>query len=157
MASPPSSPPAIDFPTSDADVEMEETPVDSVPHAPPRQQTPLFHAASPSVSGTPRHLPGSSIYGSSPIRGLTARRAVGMDTPRRHQEPLFARAYRLPSLGTINLMVNQPLQVLHCRSRAPPPPKHRGRFRTCTPIDQWTQTPWTFLRMRITPTFALQY
>ena len=89
MSSPPSSPPAIDFPDSDADVYMEENIGESVPGAPPHRGTPLFHPPpTPSVAGTPARPLGSDAYGSSPIRGLAARRAVGLSTPRK--PPLFA-------------------------------------------------------------------
>jgi DNA replication licensing factor MCM4 len=69
-----SSPPALDFPSSDLDVPMEDgTAEESMPNAPPAQ--PLFFAGTPSVAGTPRR------------DGVVARRALGMTTPKR--TPLF--------------------------------------------------------------------
>ncbi|KAG6816290.1 hypothetical protein H0H87_007233 [Tephrocybe sp. NHM501043] len=75
-----SSPPALDFPTSDDDVNMED--------AAAPQQEPLFLAGTPSVAGTPTRRWGSNAPDSSPLRGVTARRAVGLGTPKR--TPLFA-------------------------------------------------------------------
>ncbi|KAG6907797.1 hypothetical protein DXG01_007336 [Tephrocybe rancida] len=79
-----SSPPALDFPTSDGDIEMEDAAAPSVP-----QQEPLFLAGTPSAAGTPARRWGSNAPDSSPLRGATARRAVGLGTPKR--TPLFAR------------------------------------------------------------------
>lgn len=58
-----------------------ETQTQSMPEAPPRD--PLFLAGTPSVTGTPVRR--YNDY-SSPLRGATARRALGMNTPK-----LFAR------------------------------------------------------------------
>jgi DNA replication licensing factor MCM4 len=82
-----SSPPALDFPTSD---EIEMTSVEegqTRPDAPP-----LFLAGTPSAAGTPARLWASddgSQAGNTPMQGLMARRAVGMSTPKR--TPLFNR------------------------------------------------------------------
>jgi DNA replication licensing factor MCM4 len=78
-----SSPPALDFPSSDIeDVAMHDgTNTQSMPEAPP-----LFLASTPSVLGTPLRQP---YHQSSPLRGATARRALAMNTPKR--TPLFAR------------------------------------------------------------------
>lgn len=83
-----SSPPALDFPSSDAD--MNE---DGDQGAAPTNNLPLFLAGTPSTNaGTPARTRGSqSIAGSSPLRNITARRAVGLSTPK--QRPLFARKY----------------------------------------------------------------
>ncbi|KAJ3921144.1 cell division control protein 54 [Lentinula edodes] len=80
-----SSPPALDFPSSDAD--MNE---DGDQGAVPTNNLPLFLAGTPSTNaGTPARTRGSqSIAGSSPLRNITARRAVGLSTPK--QRPLFA-------------------------------------------------------------------
>lgn len=81
-----SSPPALDFPSSD--VEMDDGTLDEPGlNAPPAQQ-PLFLAGTPSVSGTPARRWGSNAPDSTPLQGATARRAVGMSTPQR--TPLFA-------------------------------------------------------------------
>ncbi|KAJ7068042.1 cell division control protein 54 [Mycena amicta] len=81
-----SSPPRVDFPTSDADVEMqdgESIPAETFPDAPPRN--PLFFPGTPSVAGTPARPRGSDT--GTPMQGLIARRAVGLATPKR--TPLF--------------------------------------------------------------------
>ncbi|KAF8814423.1 cell division control protein 54 [Phlegmacium glaucopus] len=83
-----SSPPALDFPSSDIDVEMNDgTAVEqSMPDAPP-PGNPLFLAATPSVAGTPARQRYPNAPDSTPLRGITARRALGMQTPKR--TPLF--------------------------------------------------------------------
>jgi DNA replication licensing factor MCM4 len=74
-----SSPPALDFPSSDLDVPMEDgTAEESMPNAPPAQ--PLFFAGTPSVAAT-------SVAGTPRRDGVVARRALGMTTPKR--TPLF--------------------------------------------------------------------
>ncbi|KAG6864697.1 hypothetical protein C0991_007801 [Blastosporella zonata] len=78
-----SSPPALDFPTSDADVEMQDGDTPRLP-----QQEPLFLAGTPSAAGTPARRWGSNAPDSTPMRGATARRAVGLSTPK--STPLFA-------------------------------------------------------------------
>ncbi|KAJ7937296.1 cell division control protein 54 [Mycena leptocephala] len=81
-----SSPPALDFPTSD-DIEMGED-GQTMPDAPP--MNPLFLAGTPSAAGTPAR-PWASDDGpqgmATPLQGLMAKRAVGMSTPKR--TPLF--------------------------------------------------------------------
>ncbi|KAJ7368041.1 cell division control protein 54 [Mycena albidolilacea] len=79
-----SSPPALDFPTSD-DVEMGEA-GQTMPDAPP--MNPLFLAGTPSAAGTPSR-PMDSDDGplDTPLQNLMARRAVGLSTPKR--TPLF--------------------------------------------------------------------
>jgi len=80
-----SSPPALDFPTSD--VEMDDgTAEQTMPHI--RPANPLFLPGTPSAAGTPARLHASSAQNSTPLRGITARRAVGLSTPKR--TPLFA-------------------------------------------------------------------
>jgi len=82
-----SSPPALDFPSSDlGDVDMEDgTNVEqSMPEAPPVNR--LFLAGTPSTTaGTPSRQ--QHQIPSSPLRGATARGALGMSTPKR--TPLF--------------------------------------------------------------------
>ncbi|KAG6850178.1 hypothetical protein H0H93_016858 [Arthromyces matolae] len=79
-----SSPPALDFPTSDNDNDIQMD-VDAARDS--HQQEPLFLAGTPSVGGTPARYP-SNVPTSSPMRGVTARRALGLTTPKR--TPLFA-------------------------------------------------------------------
>lgn len=86
-----SSPPALDFPSSDfEDVVMNDGTNDtnaqtqSMTEAP--QRDPLFLVGTPSVTGTPARR---AYDQSSPLRGVTARRALGMSTPKK--TPLFAR------------------------------------------------------------------
>ncbi|KAJ7276148.1 MCM2/3/5 family-domain-containing protein [Mycena haematopus] len=64
-----SSPPALDFPTSDVDMEEQ-----TMPDAPPIN--PLFLAGTPSAAGTPSRAIASDE--GTPLQGLMARRAVGM-------------------------------------------------------------------------------
>ncbi|KAG5639766.1 hypothetical protein H0H81_000046 [Sphagnurus paluster] len=78
-----SSPPAIDFPTSDNDIEMDE----AGSNVPPAQE-PLFLAGTPSAAGTPVRRWGSNAPDSTPLRGAMSRRDAGMSTPKR--TPLFA-------------------------------------------------------------------
>ncbi|EIN14579.1 MCM-domain-containing protein [Punctularia strigosozonata HHB-11173 SS5] len=84
-----SSPPPIDFPTSDMDdIEMDDAATtggqQSMSGAPPVQS--LFLPGTPSTSGTPsrRNVP------QTPTSGTVARRALGMSTPRQQRTPLFA-------------------------------------------------------------------
>ncbi|KAK7049821.1 MCM DNA helicase complex subunit [Paramarasmius palmivorus] len=80
-----SSPPALDFPSSD-DVQMENGAEDNTNTDAP--QEPLFLAGTPSASGTPsRRSVFANPATSSPLRNVAARRAVGLSTPRR--APLF--------------------------------------------------------------------
>ncbi|KAJ3753772.1 cell division control protein 54 [Lentinula raphanica] len=80
-----SSPPALDFPSSDADMDG-----DGDQNTAPTTTQPLFLAGTPSTNaGTPSRARGNqSVAGSSPLRNVTARRAVGLSTPK--QKPLFA-------------------------------------------------------------------
>jgi hypothetical protein len=82
-----SSPPALDFPSSDlGDVDMDDgtNAEQSMPEAPPANR--LFLAGTPSTTaGTPSRQ--QYQIPSSPLRGATARRALGMSTPKR--TPLF--------------------------------------------------------------------
>ena len=84
-----SSPPALDFPSSDMpveDVDMNDGAAaeQSMPDAPP-----LFLPATPSAAGTPARQQYSNAPDSTPLRGVMARRALGMQTPKR--TPLFMR------------------------------------------------------------------
>ena len=86
-----SSPPAIDFPSSEVDdVQMGDgtSAEQSMPEAPP-VGVPLFLAGTPSAAGTPARQRYQNGPESTPLRGVIARRALGMDTPKR--TPLFAR------------------------------------------------------------------
>ena len=86
-----SSPPALDFPSSDIeDVEMNDVAVaeQSMPNA-PSPGNPLFLPATPSAAGTPARQRHSNAPDSTPLRGVIARRALGMQTPKR--TPLFIR------------------------------------------------------------------
>ncbi|KAF9485740.1 cell division control protein 54 [Pholiota conissans] len=86
-----SSPPALDFPSSEMDVDMQDT-SGAGQSAPPA--APLFLAGTPSTTaGTPRRrneIPATS----SPLRSMTARRAVGLTTPKR--TPLFTAGSSSP-------------------------------------------------------------
>jgi len=86
-----SSPPALDFPSSELDdVDMNDgTNVEqSMPEAPTANR--LFLAGTPSTSaGTPSRQ--QYQVPSSPLRGATARRALGVNTPKR--TPLFMGVY----------------------------------------------------------------
>ena len=87
-----SSPPALDFPTSDMeeDVDMNDGAAaeQSMPDA-PLPGNPLFLPATPSAAGTPAQQRYSNAPDSTPLRGVMARRALGMQTPKR--TPLFMR------------------------------------------------------------------
>ena len=92
-----SSPPRVDFPTSDLDdVDMDEPPQNASAEEQSLSIVPqkLFLEGTPSVAGTPaRQRYAASAAASSPLAGIAARRAVGMSTPRRPpRTPLFARA-----------------------------------------------------------------
>lgn len=84
-----SSPPPLDIPTSDLDdIDMaDDSPGagQSVPGAPPAN--PLFLPSTPSAAGTPARS--QNMPYETPLRGVTARRALGMATPKK--TPLFAR------------------------------------------------------------------
>ncbi|KAF5385715.1 hypothetical protein D9757_005484 [Collybiopsis confluens] len=83
-----SSPPPLDFPSSDAD--MNEGGEEGAGYDNNTNSNPLFLAGTPSTNaGTPsRSRASQSVVGSSPLRNVTARRAVGLSTPK--QRPLFA-------------------------------------------------------------------
>lgn len=78
----------MDFPSSDdGDVNMQD--------ADQGQAQPLFFAGTPSVAGTPsrRGRGGSGTVTGTPA-SITARRAMGMSTPKRApRTPLFAREF----------------------------------------------------------------
>ncbi|KAL0946225.1 hypothetical protein HGRIS_012484 [Hohenbuehelia grisea] len=99
-----SSPPALDFPSSDMeDVQMD----DGGPQAAqPAAGTPLFFPGTPSTTmGTPARPV------ATPISGITARRALGMSTPKR--TPLFAPG----SSPLLSYPSSSPTR--HARRRAP--------------------------------------
>ncbi|KAG1778774.1 MCM-domain-containing protein [Suillus placidus] len=90
-----SSPPRVDFPTSDIDdIEMDGPPQDgtidqSLSIAPPPQR--LFLPGTPSAAGTPARQRYANSVAATPMSGIAARRALGMSTPRRApRTPLFA-------------------------------------------------------------------
>ena len=60
----------------------------SMPDAPPPGNT-LFLQATPSAAGTPARHQYSDAPDNTPLRGIMARRALGMQTPKR--TPLFMR------------------------------------------------------------------
>jgi hypothetical protein len=80
-----SSPPALDFPTSDVEMDDGATQQPML-NAPPAN--PLFLPGTPSAAGTPARLHDPSTPTGTPLWGITARRAVGLSTPKR--TPLFA-------------------------------------------------------------------
>ena len=91
-----SSPPRVDFPTSDLDdVDMDGPPQEGSAEQQSMSIVPqkLFLEGTPSAAGTPaRQRYAASAAASSPLAGVAARRAVGMSTPRRPpRTPLFAR------------------------------------------------------------------
>ncbi|KAG2082080.1 hypothetical protein BD769DRAFT_1545818, partial [Suillus cothurnatus] len=96
-----SSPPRVDFPTSDIDdIEMDEpqdgTIDQSLSIAPPPQR--LFLPGTPSAAGTPARQRYANSVAATPMSSIAARRALGMSTPRRApRTPLFARDRKLPS------------------------------------------------------------
>lgn len=82
-----SSPPPIDFPSSEIDAEMEDGTAQNAPNS---GTGPLFLPGTPSAAGTPARHRGSNAPGSDVFRGAVARRAVGFPaTPRRGGDPLF--------------------------------------------------------------------
>ncbi|KAG1814176.1 MCM-domain-containing protein [Suillus variegatus] len=89
-----SSPPRVDFPTSDIDdIEMDgpqDGTIDqSLSIAPPPQR--LFLPGTPSAAGTPARQRYANSVTATPMSGIAARRALGMSTPRRApRTPLFA-------------------------------------------------------------------
>lgn len=89
-----SSPPRVDFPTSDIDdIEMDgpqDSTIDqSLSIAPPPQR--LFLPGTPSAAGTPTRQRYANSVAATPMSGIAARRALGMTTPRRApRTPLFA-------------------------------------------------------------------
>ena len=100
----------LPIPSSDDDVAMaidDELPQTPTPHggqsmsqAPPPD--PLF------LAGTPSTLAGT------PLRGVVARRAVGMhSTPRRSGQPLFAREYMHLGLGVRTVVLTTTRQLVH--------------------------------------------
>src|SRR6266550_4774078 len=80
-----SSPPPLDFPSSDVQMEDSTQPEQSMPEAPP--PLPLFLG---SPAETPSRPQRTNIPQSSPLRGVMARRALGLNTPKSARTPLFA-------------------------------------------------------------------
>ncbi|KAL0570649.1 MCM DNA helicase complex subunit [Marasmius crinis-equi] len=80
-----SSPPRLEFPSSD-DVQMQEEEENQTNGG--QAPEPLFLAGTPSTSaGTPSRSRRGDPMTSSPLRSVTARRAMGLSTPKR--APLF--------------------------------------------------------------------
>jgi hypothetical protein len=101
----------LPIPSSDDDVAMaidDELPQTPTPHggqsmsqAPPPD--PLFLAGTPSTQA-----------GGTPLRGVVARRAVGIhSTPRRSGQPLFARKYMHFSLRFWTVVLTTTHQPVH--------------------------------------------
>ncbi|EEB90615.1 hypothetical protein MPER_11154, partial [Moniliophthora perniciosa FA553] len=81
-----SSPPALDFPSSD-DVQMGNEGENGGSDAP---QDPLFLAGTPSTTrGTPARSGIANPATSSPLRSVAARKAAGLNTPKK--QPLLTR------------------------------------------------------------------
>ena len=99
-----SSPPALDFPSSEMDdAEMNDGTAaeQSMPGVPP-PGNPLFLPATPSAAGTPVRQRHPNAPDSTPLRGVMARRALGMQTPKR--TPLFmCKNTRYPNLNFLVL------------------------------------------------------
>ncbi|PFH50834.1 hypothetical protein AMATHDRAFT_3571 [Amanita thiersii Skay4041] len=84
-----SSPPQLDFPSSELDdIPMEDGTggEQSMPEAPTLQTTPLFLST---PTQTPVKAGRANAPDSTPLRGVMARRALGLTTPKRARTPLF--------------------------------------------------------------------
>ncbi|KAF8624729.1 hypothetical protein AX17_007060 [Amanita inopinata Kibby_2008] len=89
-----SSPPLLDFPSSElGDIQMDDNTIgeQSMPEAPP--PVPLFLASPASTPARPRR---NDAPDSTPLRGVMARRALGLTTPMRPKTPLFAEGNSSP-------------------------------------------------------------
>ncbi|KAF8630419.1 hypothetical protein AX15_002969 [Amanita polypyramis BW_CC] len=89
-----SSPPQLDFPSSDfGDVQMEDNTQgeQSMPEAPP--PVPLFLGSPAETPSRPRR---NVAPESSPLRGVMARRALGLSTPKITRTPLFTEGSSSP-------------------------------------------------------------
>jgi DNA replication licensing factor MCM4 len=105
-----SSPPALDFPSSDMeDVAMNDGTAaeQSMPDAPPPGGNLLFLPATPSAAGTPARQRYSNAPDSTPLRGVMARRALGMETPKR--TPLFMRKKTTITMSISFLLIDASL------------------------------------------------
>ncbi|TFK32059.1 cell division control protein 54 [Crucibulum laeve] len=115
-----SSPPPLDFPSSEMDdVEMGNatgTGEQSMPEAPP--VNPLFLAGTPSAAGTPARQRYSNAPEGTPLRGATARRALGMSTPKR--TPLFAPGSSSPMAFPSSSPAKTPRRRVNIPSDGPP-------------------------------------
>ncbi|KAJ3477536.1 hypothetical protein NLI96_g10401 [Meripilus lineatus] len=82
----------LNFPSSDIpDAEMEDA-TEATHNAPAAANSPLFLPSTPSAVGTPRpHDLSSDPATPSALANVMARRAIGLSTPRRPQQQLFAR------------------------------------------------------------------
>jgi DNA replication licensing factor MCM4 len=118
-----SSPPALDFPSSD-DIDMENgtgsaSIEPSMSGAPRPQALPLFFPGDSFNGRTPVRQRASNAPDSTPLRGIMARRAVGMATPK--GTPIFARESRCSH--SLKLMIDATDQqlVAHLRWHSPAP------------------------------------
>ncbi|KAG2007180.1 ATP dependent DNA helicase [Coprinopsis cinerea AmutBmut pab1-1] len=127
-----SSPPPIDFPTSELDAEMEDG--TAGPAAPSSPANPLFLPGTPSAAGTPARQRASAAPNSTPLRGSVARRALGMATPKR--TPLFLAGSSSPVAypssspaktprRTVEFADSDPLDFPSSPAAAPTTPRHR--------------------------------
>ena len=78
----------------------------SMPDAPP-PGNPLFLPATPSAAGTPARQRYSNAPDSTPLRGVMARRALGMQTPKR--TPLFIRKKPHITVSISSLLIDASL------------------------------------------------
>jgi len=146
-----SSPPRVDFPTSDIDdIEMDGPPQEgtieqSLSIAPPPQR--LFLQGTPSAAGTPVRQRYANSVASTPMSGVAARRALGLSTPRRApQTPLFVRK-SLPHNQFISIHISTQPEALHSRSPVPHLLKHqRGGLRLTLILPLRTLNLLPFLR-----------
>lgn len=89
----------LPIPSSDDDVAMAID--DELPQTPTLHGGQSMSQAPPAPPADPLFLAGTpSTQAGTPLRGVVARRAVGMhSTPRRSGRPLFARKYNTSWLG----------------------------------------------------------
>ncbi|TFK29479.1 cell division control protein 54 [Coprinopsis marcescibilis] len=125
-----SSPPPLDFPSSDLDADMEDATAGQA--APSSPANPLFLPGTPSAAGTPARGGRSSVAPqSTPLRAAVARRALGMSTPKR-VNPLFAHPMDFPSSSPAktprrrqDAADSDPLDFPSSPAAAPQTPRHR--------------------------------
>ena len=96
-----SSPPRLDFPSSDfGDVQMEDNTQEeqSVPEAP--APMPLFLNSPAETPSRPRR---AGAPENTPTHGIMARRALGFSTPRMQKTPLFAGTRLCSFMDSVSL------------------------------------------------------